>query len=146
MANNIAITTTIEEQLFEDIKKTHDENNVSFVEYQQRHNKLLEVYNNNIKFIDLQKSTGRITNIEWCCYIQKIQEDFMVKLSKIHDIINPVINQIKSYQKMNRHYEDEDEDEDEDDPFSEKEDSLFNDKIRLRANFMGITGGCLYNS
>ncbi len=140
MANNIAITTTIEEQLFEDIKKTHDENNVSFIEYQQKHNKLLEVYNNNIKFIDLQKSTGRITNIEWCCYIQKIQEDFMVKLSKIHDIINPVINQIKSYQKMNRHYEDED------DPFSEKEDSLFNDKIRLRANFMGITGGCLYNS
>jgi len=140
MANNIAITTTIEEQLFEDIKKTHDENNVSFIEYQQRHNKLLEVYNNNIKFIDLQKSTGRITNIEWCCYIQKIQEDFMVKLSKIHDIINPVINQIKSQQKMNLHYEDED------DPFSEKEDSLFNDKIRLRANFMGITGGCLYNS
>jgi len=40
MANNIAITTTIEEQLFEDIKKTHDENNVSFVEYQQKHNKL----------------------------------------------------------------------------------------------------------
>lgn len=140
MANNIAITTTIEEQLFEDIKKTHDENNVSFIEYQQKHNKLLEVYNNNIKFIDLQKSTGRITNIEWCCYIQKIQEDFMVKLSKIHDIINPVINQIKSQQKMNCHYEDED------DPFSEKEDSLFNDKIRLRANFMGITGGCLYNS
>ena len=143
MANNIAITT-IEVQLFEDIKKTHDENNVSFVEYQQKHNKLLEVYNNNIKFIDLQKSTGRITNIEWCCYIQKIQEDFMIKLSKIHDIINPVINQIKSYQKMNRHYEDEDEDENY--PFSEKEDSLFNDKIRLRANFMGITGGCLYNS
>ena len=140
MANNIAITTTIEEQLFEDIKKTHDENNVSFVEYQQKHNKLLEVYNNNIKILDLQKSIGRITNIEWCCYIQKIQEDFMVKLSKIHDIINPVINQIKSQQKMNRHYEDED------DPFSEKEDSLFNDKIRLRANFMGITGGCLYNS
>lgn len=140
MANNIAITTTIEEQLFEDIKKTHDENNVSFVEYQQKHNKLLEVYNNNIKILDLQKSTGRITKIEWCCYIQKIQEDFMVKLSKIHDIINPVINQIKSQQKMNCHYEDED------DPFSEKEDSLFNDKIRLRANFMGITGGCLYNS
>ncbi len=140
MANNIAITTTIEEQLFEDIKKTHDENNVSFVEYQQKHNKLLEVYNNNIKILDLQKSTGRITKIEWCYYIQKIQEEFMVKLSNIHDIINPVINQIKSQQKMNRHYEDED------DPFSEKEDSLFNDKIRLRANFMGITGGCLYNS
>jgi len=98
MANNIAITT-IEEQLFEDIKKTHDENNVSFVEYQQKHNKLLEVYNNNIKILALQKSTGRITDIEWCCYIQKIQEDFMVKLSKIHDIINPVINQIKSQQK-----------------------------------------------
>ena len=140
MANNIAITTTIEEQLFEDIKKTHDENNVSFVEYQQKHNKLLEVYNNNIKILDLQKSTGRITKIEWCYYIQKIQEEFMVKLSNIHDIINPVINQIKSQQKMNCHYEDED------DPFSEKEDSLFNDKIRLRANFMGITGGCLYNS
>ena len=41
MANNIAITTTIEEQLFEDIKKTHDENNVSFIDYQQKHNKLL---------------------------------------------------------------------------------------------------------
>ena len=142
MANNIAITTTIEEQLFEDIKKTQDEINESFAEYQQKHNKLLEVYNNNIKILALQKSTGRITDIEWCCYIQKIQEDFMVKLSKIHDIINPVINQIKSQQKMNCHYEGEDED----DPFSEKEDSLFNDKIRLRANFMGITGGCLYNT
>jgi len=141
MTDKITSSITLS-TIFEDIKKTQDEINESFAEYQQKHNKLLEVYNNNIKILALQKSTGHITDIEWCCYIQKIQEDFMVKLSKIHDIINPVINQIKSQQKMNRHYEDEDED----DPFSEKEDSLFNDKIHLRANFMGITGGCLYNS
>jgi len=131
------MASTIEEQLFKDFEKSLNENNTTFLEYQTKHNKLLEVYNNNIKFLTLKKTQGDITIVNWCSYIKKIQEEIMIELSNIHASITPLIKQQIYQKQMCESFNNDKE--------TETENDLLYEKNQFSEQLVGVTGGCYYN-
>lgn len=133
MANNMA--SNIEEQLFEDIENKQNEINKALLDYETRHNRLLEVYNQNVKILNLQKKNGRITITELCIYLKNIQEQFIIELSNIHSSITPLINEQIYQKQMCDSFNDD----------IEIENDLFYEKKQLSEQLVGVTGGCYYN-